>query len=156
MEDGLNGMNGDLFRIKKYMLFIIFILTLSACSEIHVGEVKEIEVKKWIGKNVQADSEFIVKEETINHFVEATNGYEKLEKQNVIKTPPVLTYTIVLEDGEGRGYHLWLTKDGKGYIQSLIEEDSLTYRLKEESVAALKKDMEEAGGVEPTGEIEFE
>ncbi|MEL3971912.1 hypothetical protein AAEO50_06455 [Rossellomorea oryzaecorticis] len=95
--------------------------------------VKDITIRFWN----QAEDEHIEDREAINSFVSASHTVEKLDK--VIKTEPLLRYEYTNEDRKMKSYHLWLSKDNKGYIQSLLPgEDTDTYKLSGPSSAVLK------------------
>ncbi|MBM7585654.1 hypothetical protein JOC86_002196 [Bacillus pakistanensis] len=139
----------------KFLLSILIIFTMGACSNANQENVEEIKVNYWLNDEMQSETEFIQEDETISNFVNATNNAEKLDKQKVIKTPPLLTYTLVMQDDDTNEYHLWLTTDGKGYIQSLTNKDSLTYKLNEESVVDLTSEIENTKS-ELLQKLEFE
>lgn len=41
---------------------------------------------------------------------------------------------ILLNDGEEKNYHLWITSDGEGYIQRLRPDGNATLKLDQTSV----------------------
>lgn len=144
--------------MKRMMAFIcvLVILTIAACSKVNSEEVKEIGVREWVGKEVESETTFLQEEETIRAFVDATKHAKQLDESSVIQTPPILTYTLVMQNDDTREYHLWLTEDGQGYIQSLIPEKSSTYRIDDESVAALSNVVNHTNRRGLLKEVEFE
>lgn len=113
---------------------------------------KDITIQFWN----QAEDEHIEDPEAINSFVIASHTAEKLDK--VIKTEPLLRYEYTNEDNKMKSYHLWLSQDNKGYIQSLLPgEDTDTYELSGPSSVALKSALHEINGnLELPVKIEFE
>jgi len=62
-----------------------------------------------------------------------------------------------MEDEENRTYHLWVTEDGEGYLQSLHTHKNETFRMDEESAQEIKDFIEAKGDVEVVqGTVEFE
>jgi hypothetical protein len=98
--------------------------------------VNDITIQFWN----QAEDEHIEDPEAINSFVNASYTAEKLDK--VIKTEPLLRYEYTNEDNKMKSYHLWLSQDNTGYIQSLLPgEDTNTYELSGPSSVVLKSTL---------------
>ncbi|WP_456272533.1 hypothetical protein [Bacillus sp. AK031] len=137
---------------KTYSLLLIaLLLLLAACSDINAEEVNEVKLNYWGDRDFEA--EFIESEKGVQAFVEARNTAEELQEGRVIKTEPILFYTLMMEKQEDQEYHLWFTNEDEGYIQSLVAGNSVTYQLDEQSVNELKKFLGEEDGLE---KIEFE
>jgi hypothetical protein len=95
--------------------------------------VRDITIQLWN----QSEDEHIEDPEAINSFVSASHTAKKLDK--VIKTEPLLRYEYTNEENKMKSYHLWLSKDNTGYIQSLLPgEDTNTYELSGPSSVVLK------------------
>lgn len=62
-----------------------------------------------------------------------------------------------MEDQENPKYHLWVTDEGEGYLQSLHPQQSLTFRMDPEAVKEIKNFLAKKENAEVLqGEIEFE
>ncbi|WP_175989463.1 hypothetical protein [Bacillus sp. Marseille-Q1617] len=96
------------------------------------------------------------KPQAVNTFVSASERARKMEK--VITTEPLLRYEYISTDNKVKNYHLWLSQDQKGYIQSLLPgEDTNTYELSGQSVEKLKDFLHETHkNRELPEKIEFE
>jgi hypothetical protein len=114
--------------------------------------VKDITIQFWS----QAEDEHIEDPEAINSFVSASHTAEKLDK--VIETEPLLRYEYTNEDNKMKSYHLWLSQDNTGYIQSLLPgEDTNTYELSGPSSLVLKSALHGINeNLELPVKIEFE
>jgi hypothetical protein len=137
---------------KPYSLLLLTLLVLvTTCSVINGEEVKEVQLNFWGERDFEA--EFIESEKGVQAFVEAVNTADKLPEDRVIKTEPVLKFTLLMQEKDGeKDYHLWFTSEDEGYIQSLVPGNSATYRLDEKSVSGLREHVGAEVGVE---KIEF-
>jgi hypothetical protein len=140
--------------IRKLLTGILLFSAITACSNTMVGERGEsVSGRFWEGE----PAFFYKGDEKVNAFVEAVNRAETLKPQKVIQTAPLLTFTLSYKkDEQDIDYSLWLTKDGKGYIQSLIPRNSITSELDKSSAAELTEIMEKVRGVELSDGVDFE
>jgi hypothetical protein len=116
------------------------------------ARVKEITIKYW--NKMKEDQ--VQDQALIHSFVNASNTSKILNE--VVKTEPLLRYEYTNGDKMVKTYHLWLSQDNKGYIQSLLPaEDTYTYKLNGASAEALKVTLQEMNeNLELPVKIEFE
>ncbi|MCA0987396.1 hypothetical protein [Guptibacillus algicola] len=143
-------------KTQLLLMTIIFSLSLTACSTNELENVERVKVSFWSGDEKQSEEVAIVNKDEIEPFISATNHAKELDEQTIIKTPPTLTYIINMEENSNKSYHLWIIEDGEGYIQSLLPEDRLTYRLDEDSVKELTTILIKQGDATLLKNIEFE
>jgi hypothetical protein len=63
----------------------------------------------------------------------------------------------MLNEGEEKNYHLWITPDGEGYIQRLRPVGNATFKLDQTSVKKLTKFLNKQENVKLINQaIEFE
>ncbi len=141
---------------RNLLIMIILSISLSACSTNELENVEKVEASFWIGNEKQSEEVAFKEKEEIDVFVGATNNAKELDDQKVIKTPPVLTYNLIIEGSNNKAFQLWITEDGEGFIQSLLPEDSLTYRLDEGSVKDVTNILNQQDNVTLLPNIEFE
>ncbi|BCB03963.1 hypothetical protein [Bacillus sp. KH172YL63] len=140
-------------KLRK-LVSLISLLFIVACSpQEHVQEVK---VKVWSGEKMQSETAFFKDENSIDQFVNLTKSAKKLDDSKIIKTPPMLTYTLIMEDDSDSEYHLWVTEEGEGYVQELIPNNSSTYELEDGAVRGILDILHEVKGTEPAAKIDFE
>ncbi|MBF0705802.1 hypothetical protein IQ283_04220 [Alkalihalobacillus hwajinpoensis] len=141
---------------RNLLIMIILSISLSACSTNELQNVEKVEASFWIGNEKQSEEVAFKEKEEVDVFVGATNNAKELDDQKVIKTPPVLTYNLIIEGSNNKAFQLWITEDGEGFIQSLLPEDSLTYRLDEGSVKDVTNILNQQDNVTLLPNIEFE
>ncbi|WP_166000316.1 hypothetical protein [Bacillus sp. Cs-700] len=141
---------------RNLLIKIILLISLSACSTNELEDVEKVKASFWIGNEKQSEEVAFKEQDEVDVFVGATNNAKELDDQKVIKTPPVLTYDLIIEGSNNKAFQLWITKDGEGFIQSLLPEDSLTYRLDEGSVKNVTNILNKQDNVTLLPDIEFE
>ncbi|MGE6203017.1 hypothetical protein [Guptibacillus hwajinpoensis] len=141
---------------RNLLIMIILSISLSACSTNELENVEKVEASLWIGNEKQSEEVAFEEKEEVDVFVGATNNAKELDDQKVIKTPPVLTYDLIIEGSNNKAFQLWITEDGEGFIQSLLPEGSLTYRLDEDSVKDVTNILNKQDNVTLLPNIEFE
>ncbi len=141
---------------RNLLIKIILLISLSACSTNELENVEKVKASFWIGNEKQSEEVAFKEKDEVDVFVSATNNAKELDGQKVIKTPPVLTYDLIIEGSNNKAFQLWITKDGEGFIQSLLPEDSLTYRLDEGSVKDVTNILNKQDNVTLLPNIEFE
>ncbi|KIL53531.1 hypothetical protein KP77_05070 [Jeotgalibacillus alimentarius] len=140
--------------MKKFTLLLTMLL-LSACSNPDLENTNDVTLRFWDGSEPAGNEEFIKDDGDIETFVSATENAEVLEEGTVINTPPLLKYSL-RQDEENLDYHLWISEQGEGYIQSLISEGTRTYQLDEESVESLEDFLAGYDTVTFLNEVTFE
>ncbi|PFG13486.1 hypothetical protein [Bacillus sp. es.036] len=138
------------------ILILILSISLSACSTNELENVEKVEASFWIGNETQSEEVAFKEKEEVDVFVGATNNAKELDDQKVIKTPSVLTYDLIIAGSNNKGFHLWITEDGEGFIQSLLPEDSLTYQLEKGSVKDVTNILNKQVNLTLLPNIEFE
>lgn len=141
---------------RNLLIKIILLISLSACSTNELENVEKVKASYWIGNEKQSEEVAFKEKDEVDVFVGATNNAKELNDQKVIKTPPLLTYDLIIEESNNKAFQLWITKDGEGFIQSLLPEDSLTYRLDESSVKDVTNILNKQENVTLLPSIEFE
>ena len=141
---------------RNLLIMIILLISLSACSTNELENVEKVKASFWNGNEKQSEEVAFKEKEEVDVFVAATNNAKELDDQKVIKTPPVLTYDLIIEGSNNKAFQLWITKDGEGFIQSLLPEDSLTYRLDEGSVKDVTNIINKQANVTLLSNIQFE
>jgi hypothetical protein len=123
---------------KSYMLFITLLIFLTACGN-KIENVEQITLNYWEVGGKKLPDEIITNKEKqiLNIFINAVINAEELKEEKVIVTKPLLSFSMRLNDEEEKGYHLWLTPNGEGYIQQLHPDVNTTLKLDEESIADL-------------------
>lgn len=138
---------------------ILMLLFCSACSSVVIEEAENVRMDYWEkeGSEELLEQEYLDDSNGLDIFTEAVNSAEEMEEGSIITTRPVLSMEFVMENEENRTYHLWVTEDGEGYLQSLHPHKNATLRMDEESVQEVKEFIEAKDDVEVLqGEIEFE
>ena len=138
---------------------ILMLLFCSACSSVVIEEAKNVRVDYWEkeGSEELLEQEYLDDSNGLDIFTEAVNSAEEMEEGSIITTRPVLTMEFMMEDEENRTYHLWVTEDGEGYLQSLHPHKNATFRMDEESAQEIKDFIAAKGDVEVVqGTVEFE
>lgn len=138
---------------------ILMLLFCSACSSVVIEEAKNVRVDYWEkeGSEELLEQEYLDDSNGLDIFTEAVNSAEEMEEGSVITTRPVLTMEFIMGDEENRTYHLWVTEDGEGYLQSLHPHKNATFRMNEESAQEIKDFIEAKDDVEVVqGTVEFE
>ncbi len=138
---------------------ILMLLFCSACSSVVIEEAENVRMDYWEteGSEELAEQEYLDGSNGLAIFTEAVNSAEEMEEGSIITTRPVLTMEFMMEDEENRTYHLWVTEDGEGYLQSLHPHKNATLRMDEESAQEIKDFIVAKGDVEVVqGTVEFE
>ncbi|MFK3960451.1 hypothetical protein [Guptibacillus hwajinpoensis] len=143
-------------KIRLFSFAILLVCLLNACSKEEIRNVEDVKLTFWEGSEVQLEDVVLEDEKEINLFVQSTNKAQVLDKEKFIKTPPLLTYDIEMEDESLRAFHLWIAEKEEGYIQSLHTEKSVTSKLEEGSIEDLMKLLEEKGEIQFLKEVVFE
>ncbi|TFD99469.1 hypothetical protein [Jeotgalibacillus salarius] len=140
--------------VKKLTLLLTLLL-LSACASNNLENTTEVKVSFWKGEEPGSKKDIIQEEKDVDVFVSSTADAEELEPARVIKTAPLLQYSLV-QDEEVLDYHLWISENDEGYIQSLRPEESRTYQLDTSSIESLKNLLLENDNEVLLDEISFE
>ncbi|MYL32423.1 hypothetical protein GLW08_06585 [Pontibacillus yanchengensis] len=114
----------------------LYLLLLVSCSTLTINEIKQVEVMYRHFQEQTLEEEYITEQE-MSIFVKAINNAKKLDSNKLIQSEPLVSIKIDLEGNDKQHYHLWLTKDGKGYIQYLLPGKDGTYELKQNAVKNL-------------------
>lgn len=146
-----------MLKVKKSFLFLMVLFILTACGN-EVENVKQVNLSYWDVIEERQDTLLTNDDEdSINTFVHAINHAEELEKEKIITTKPLLSLSILLNEGEEKNYHLWITSDGEGYIQRLRPDGNATFKLDQTSVKKLTKFLNKQENVKLINQaIEFE
>lgn len=145
-------------RIVKWWPMVILILCAS-CSSVVIEDAEEVRLEYWEKEDSEEmpQEEYLDEENGLDIFVEAANSAEELEEGKIITTRPVLTMEFVMENEENRTYHLWVTEEGEGYLQSLHPQKNATFQMDKESAEDIKNFIASIEGVEILqGDIAFE
>ncbi|KGP71243.1 hypothetical protein [Pontibacillus yanchengensis] len=120
----------------KRVIGSLSLLLLVSCSTLTLKDIKQVEV---MYRHVQEQSfqEAYIKEQDMKIFMKAINNAKKLTSHKLIESKPIASFELDLEGSNDQNYHLWLTKDGDGYIQYLLPGEDSTYKLKRNSVKNL-------------------
>lgn len=123
---------------KSYLLFITLLIFLTACGN-KIENVEQITLNYWEVDGKKHEDETITNkdEQILNTFINAVNNAEELEEEKVIATEPLLSFSMRLNDNEEKSYHLWISMNGEGYIQSLHPDVNRPSKLDKTSVADL-------------------
>ncbi|RLQ90135.1 hypothetical protein [Planomicrobium sp. Y74] len=138
---------------------ILMLLFCSACSSVVIEEAENVRLDYWEKEDAEEliEQEYLDESNGLDIFAEAVNSAEEMEEGKIITTRPVLSMEFVMENDENRSYHLWVTEDGEGYLQSLHPHKNATLRMDEESVQEVKDFIAAKEDVKVVqGEIEFE
>ncbi len=138
-------------------MFLMVLFILTACGN-ELQNVKQINQSYWEVTEERQDTLITNNDEdSINTFVYAVNHAEELEKEKIITTKPLLSFSILLNEGEEKNYHLWITSDGEGYIQRLRPDGNATLKLDQTAVKKLTKFLNKQENVKLINHsIEFE
>lgn len=145
-------------RIVKWLPMMLLIVC-TGCSSVVVEDAERVRLEYWEeeGSDEMPQEEYLDEENGLDIFVEAANSAEEMEEGKIITTRPVLTMEFELENQENRTYHLWVTEDGEGYLQSLHPHKNATFQMDVESAEDIKYFIASIEGVEILqGDIEFE
>ena len=145
-------------RIAKW-LPMVFLIVCAGCSSIVIEEAENARLDYWEkeGSEEMPKEEYIDENSGLEVFVNAVNTAEQLEGHNVITTRPLLTMEFMMESEENRKYHLWVTEEGEGFLQSLHPHKSVTFQMDRDSAEEIKGFIESKEEVEILqGDIEFE
>lgn len=143
------------FIIWGSMLILLF---CSACSSTIIEDAETVRLDYWEGDetNEKPKEEYVDENNGLNIFISAVNTAEELTKQNLIITRPLISLEFMTEGEENRNYHLWVTNEGQGYLQSLHPHKSRTYEMNTDSVEEIRKFLETKESIEILqSEIEF-
>lgn len=121
---------------KHIFLLSIFLLFLTACGT-EIENAEEVSVNYWENGVKNQQDEVISNKDIVNTFINAVDDAKKLEVDKIIKTKPLLSFNLVSKDGEEKGYHLWITSSGNGYIQKLYPSEGETFELAKTSTENL-------------------
>ncbi|MCM3574727.1 hypothetical protein M3172_16135 [Mesobacillus subterraneus] len=135
-------------------MFLV-ILLLSACGK-EIENVEEVNVNYWENGVRNQKDEVISDKSSVEIFTKAVSEAIELDKGKVITTKPLLSFHLVAKEGE-QGYHLWITSNGNGYIQSLYPTNGDTFKLIKTSIASLTEFINSKENIDVIqNEIEFE
>lgn len=159
-KDGsvIKNLRRDGVRIAIWLPMVILILC-AGCSSIVIEEAEYARLDYWEkeGSEEMPEEEYIDENSGLEIFVNAVNTAEEMEGHNVITTRPLLTMEIGVESEENRKYHLWVTEEGEGYLQSLHPHRSVTFQMDKDSAEEIKDFIAAKEDVEILqGDIEFE
>lgn len=141
---------------KKLLIMMLLLIALCACSTNELENVETVKASYWIG-NEESPGEVVFDEyQEVGVFINATTNAKELDDQKFIKTPPLLTYELIGEGSNNKSFHLWITEDEEGFIQSLVPQDSQTYRLEEDTVKDLTNILKKQENTSLLTNIEFE
>ncbi|WP_059173361.1 hypothetical protein [Bacillus sp. FJAT-27445] len=142
--------------IKLFLLFRIAIfLFINFGNEI--DNVVEVDVNYWENGIKNQQIEVLLHKQDKHIFVNAVNDAKKLDEDRTIKTKPSLSIKILSFEGDYTDYHLWITSNGKGYMQALDSSDGGTYELTETSVKELTEFIKTKENVDVIqNDVEFE
>ncbi|MFD1032535.1 hypothetical protein [Metaplanococcus flavidus] len=138
---------------------ILILLFCSACSSVVIEEAENMRMDYWENEGAEEliEQEYLDAGNGLDIFADAVNSAEELEEGNIIATRPVLSMEFMMENEENRSYHLWVTEDGEGYLQSLHPHKNVTLRMDNDSVQEVKEFIAAKDDVEMVqGEIQFE
>lgn len=138
---------------------ILMLLFCSACSSVAIEEAESVRMDYWEKEDAEEliEQEYLDENNGLDIFADAVNSAEEMEKGSIITTRPVLSMEFMMENDENRSYHLWVTEEGEGYLQSLHPHKNATLRMDEESVQEVKDFIAAKDDAEVVqGEIEFE
>lgn len=145
-------------RLVKWIPMLIFFFC-TACSSNVIEDAENVRLDYWEREEMEEmpEEEYLDENSGLNIFVNAVNTAEELKKQNVITTKPLLSFELMMASEENRKYHLWITEEGEGYLQSLYPHKSLTFQMDTDSAEELKDFFAMKENVEVIqGKIEFE
>ena len=138
---------------------MLLLLFCAACSSNVMDEAETVRLDYWEREESTGlyREEYIDETNGLGMFENAVNSAEKLKNQKVIITKPLLSLEFTIESKENRSYHLWVTEDGEGYLQSLAPHKTLTYQIDPGSTEELNDFFAAKANVDVLkGEIEFE
>ncbi|RDU37153.1 hypothetical protein DRW41_10760 [Neobacillus piezotolerans] len=141
-----------------HFFFLLRIVTfLFAVFTSGVDNVVEVDVNYWENgvKNQQVD--VLLHKEDKRVFVDAVHDAKKMDEDKLIRTKPSLTINIMSKEGDYKGYELWITSDGKSYMESLDAADGGMFKLSKSSVKELTEFLETKGKADVIqNDVEFE
>lgn len=135
---------------------MLLLIALCACSTNELENVETVKASYWIGNEKSPGEVEFDKNQEVGIFIDATTNAKELDEQKFIKTPPLLTYDLIGEGSNNKTFHLWITEDGEGFIQSLVQKESQTYRLEEDTIKDLTNILEKHENAPLLTKIEFE
>lgn len=146
-----------MLKAKKSLMFLIVLFILTACGN-DIENVKQINLSYWELTKEQQDTLINTNDkDSINTFVNAVNHAEEQDREKIIITKPLLSFSMLLNEGEEKNYHLWITSNGEGYIQRLLPDGNATFKLNQTSVKKLTKFLNKQEDVKLINQaIEFE
>ncbi|WP_316569316.1 hypothetical protein [Neobacillus sp. YIM B06451] len=140
-----------LFFLFRIVIFLLAVFT----SE--VDNVVEVDVNYWENGVKNQQVEVLLHKEDKSVFVDAVHDAKKMDADKIIRTKPSLTINILSNEGDYTGYHLWITSNGKGYMESLDSSDGGTFELAKSSVQEMTEFIEAKKKVDVIqGDVEFE
>lgn len=145
-------------KAKKSLMFLLALFVLTACGNNDQENVKQIILSYWEVTKEQQDTLIVPDDkDSINTFVNAINNAEEQDREKIIITKPLLSFSMLLNEGEEKNYHLWITSNGEGYIQRLLPDGNATFKLDQMSVKKLTKFLNKQEDVKLINQvIEFE
>lgn len=138
---------------------VLMLLFCTACSPMVIEKAKGVSLNYWETDESDAklEDEYLNEADVLAIFVKAVNTAEQLTEQKIIRTKPLLTMHFTMEDEEDWPYHLWVTDEGEGFLQSLQPLENQTFQLKKTAVKDLTEFLKSKEDVQILqGEIEFE
>jgi hypothetical protein len=143
-------------KTKSVLFLFVFIFFITGCSK-ETENVEKIAINYWEEDMKNSQDEVISNKEIINTFTNAVNDAKELDEKKIIKTKPLLSFQMLLTKGEEKGYHLWITSSGEGYIQNLFPSENRTFKLTKSSVNNLTEFINDNENMEITiSDVEFE
>lgn len=145
------------------MRFLIWILVLlaacTACSPAPAKNAESVSLNYWEREETEQPhkEEYLYDASEMDLFIEAVNSAVELNEPKIITTKPLLSFSILTEEEEDRNFHLWVTEEGEGFLQSLAPAINETLKLEESTVKPLKEYLALKEELELIGsDIEFE
>ncbi|WP_246939454.1 hypothetical protein [Bacillus pinisoli] len=143
--------------MRRFYLLSFLVLFITACSSDVVENVERVDLIYWETEEKKSEDELINQQDVVKIFVNTVNNAKKLNEQKIIKTKPLLSFSLGIKDDKSKKYHLWITEKGEGYIQRLLPDPNGTFKIDNNSVRELEAFFEEKGNVSfISGEIDFE
>lgn len=145
-------------RVVKWVP-VLMLLFCTACSPEVIKEAKGVSLNYWETEESvsQPEEEYVDDNDDLAIFVNAVNTAEQLTEQKIIRTKPLLTMHFTMEDEENQPYHLWVTDEGEGFLQSLQPLENQTFQLEKTAAKDLTEFLKSKEDVQVLqGEIEFE
>lgn len=145
--------------MRLFIWILVLLTACTACSPAPAKSAESVSLNYWEKEGTQQPhkEEYLYDASEMNLFVEAVNSAVELDEPKIITTKPLLSFSILLEKEEDRNFHLWVTDEGEGFLQSLAPAKNETLKLEESTVEPLKDYLASKEELELIGsDIEFE